>query len=109
MDLEYVVSLIEDPFEFYDSSFLPMFSSNTFENAILYVPASTIDKYKATIGWRKFAHIEEGSPTGIKASEIKGSNELKRYDLSGRTVKNLSRGINIIRMDDGTTKKVIVK
>lgn len=86
-----------------------MFSSDTFENAILYVPAGTIDKYKAKNGWKSFAHIKEGSPAGIKASEIKGSNELKRYDLSGRAVKQSSRGINIIRMDDGTTKKVLVK
>ena len=109
MDLESVVSLIEDPFAFDDNSFFPMFSSSTYENAILYVPAGTIDKYKATIGWNKFAHIEEGSPTGMKASERKGANEVKCYDLSGRAVKNSSRGVNIIRMDDGTTKKVLVK
>ena len=48
-------------------------------------------------------------PKGVTASERKGANELKRYDLSGRTVKNSSRGVNIIQMDDGTTKKVIVK
>jgi hypothetical protein len=109
MDLEYVVSQIEDPFALDDDWFFPTFSSSTYENAILYVPAGTIDKYKATIGWNKFAHIEEGSPTGMKASERKGANELKRYDLSGRTVKNSSRGVNIIQMDDGTTKKVLVK
>ena len=109
MDLEYVVSQIEDPFALDDDWFFPTFSSSTYENAILYVPAGTIDKYKATIGWRKFAHIEEGSPTGIKASEIKGSNEVKRYDLSGRAAKNSSRGVNIIKLDDGTTKKVLVK
>ena len=109
MDLEYVVSQIEDPFALDDDWFFPTFSSSTYENAILYVPAGTIDKYKATIGWNKFAHIEEGSPTGMKASERKGANELKRYDLSGRAAKNSSRGVNIIRMDDGTTKKILVK
>ena len=109
MDLEYVVSQIEDPFALDDDWFFPTFSSSTYENAILYVPAGTIDKYKATIGWNKFAHIEEGSPTGMKASERKGANELKRYDLSGRAAKNSSRGVNIIHMDDGTTKKILVK
>ena len=109
INLEYFVSLIEDPFDLYNDAVVPMFSSDTFENAILYVPAGTIDKYKAKNGWKSFAHIKEGSPAGIKASEIKGSNELKRYDLSGRAVKQSSRGINIIRMDDGTTKKVLVK
>jgi hypothetical protein len=45
----------------------------------------------------------------MKASERMDPGEVKRYDLSGRTVKNSSRGVNIIQMDDGTTKKVLVK
>ena len=109
MDLEYVVSLIQDPFDLSNDWVVPQFTSNTFENATLYVPVGTINKYKTKNGWKDFVHIKEGLPTGIKAPERKGVNELKRYDLSGRTVKNSSRGVNIIRMDDGTTKKVVVK
>jgi hypothetical protein len=110
IDLESVVSLIEDPFNISnESTFNQTFSSNTFKNATLYVPVGTIDKYKATPGWKDFVTIVEGLPTGMKASERKGPNELKRYDLSGRTIKNSSRGINIIQMNDGTTKKVLVK
>ena len=109
MDLEYVVSLIQDPFDLSNDWVVPQFTANTFEHATLYVPAGTINKYKAKNGWKDFVNIKEGLPAGIKASEIKGSNEVKRYDLSGRAVKHSSRGVNIIRMDDGTTKKVLVK
>ena len=35
------------------------FSLNTFNNATLYVPAGTTEKYKATEGWRGFVFIEE--------------------------------------------------
>ena len=109
MDLEYVVSLIQDPFDLSNDWVVPQFTANTFEHATLYVPAGTINKYKTKNGWKDFVNIKEGLPAGIKASEIKGSNEVKRYDLSGRAVKHSSRGVNIIRMNDGTTKKVLVK
>jgi hypothetical protein len=109
MDLEYVVSLIQDPFDLSNDWVVPQFTSNTFENATLYVPVGTINKYKTKNGWKDFVHIKEGLPTGIKAPERMDPGEVKRYDLSGRTVKNSSRGVNIIRMDDGTTKKVVVK
>lgn len=36
------------------------FTTNTFNNATLYVPTGTIDAYKATEGWEKFKFIEEG-------------------------------------------------
>lgn len=35
------------------------FSTNTFNNATLYVPAGTIGKYQATEGWKDFIFIEE--------------------------------------------------
>ena len=61
-DIPVVISLIENPFAIkgkvpYDRTF----SQNTFNNATLYVPVGTIDKYKTTDGWKDFVFIEEGS------------------------------------------------
>ena len=88
--------------------------------AKLYVPAGSIDSYKATSPWSKF-----GTIIGLTEDDIDGileveSSKLKvestAYDLSGRQIVNghlsngkLPKGINIIRYPDGTTRKVLVK
>lgn len=56
-----VVSKIENPFEIEgkNSQYGRTFNYDTFMNASLSVPAGTIDKYKATEGWKDFVFIEE--------------------------------------------------
>ena len=64
-DIPTVVSLIENPFTIEGKkSSSRTFSQNTFLNATLYVPKGTIDKYKATEGWKDFVFIEEGEGPG---------------------------------------------
>ena len=65
VDFPTVVSLIENPFMITGkTSILRTFTQNTFNNATLYVPKGTIDKYKATDGWKDFLFIEEGTGGG---------------------------------------------
>ena len=52
-----VISMIKNPFEIDKNTF----SENTFNNATLYVPKGTIDKYKAKKGWKMFIDIEENN------------------------------------------------
>ena len=57
-----VISLIENPFsilgwEYGDIN--SVFSRATFDEATLYVPVGTIEKYKATSGWQEFKNIRE--------------------------------------------------
>ena len=65
VDIPTVISLIENPFKITGkTSGYRTFSQNTFNNSTLYVPKDTIDKYKATDGWKDFENIVEGVPFG---------------------------------------------
>ena len=64
-DIPTIISLIENPFTITGKTLGgKTFSLNTFNNATLYVPKGTIDKYKATDGWKDFVFIEEGTGGG---------------------------------------------
>jgi hypothetical protein len=104
-DIPTVISLIENPFKITGNiSDSRTFSQNTFNNAMLYVPQGTIEKYKATEGWKDFNNIIEGNPTGIKAIENTQSKNTTIYDLNGVRQSESKKGINIIN-----GKKVVVK
>ena len=65
VDIPTVISLIENPFKITGKTMdYRTFSLNTFLNATLYVPKGTIEKYKATNGWKDFFFIEEGTGGG---------------------------------------------
>ena len=65
VDIPTIISLIENPFTITGkTSDSRTFTQNTFNNATLYVPKGTIEKYKATDGWKDFLFIEEGTGGG---------------------------------------------
>ncbi len=76
--------------------------------ATLYVPEGSIETYKAHKDWGKltvkplseFAGAEQITATATETS---------RYDITGRILTQPERGINIVKMSDGTVKKVIVR
>ena len=106
VDLQIVVSLIENPFPIEGKSLgsSPTFSEYTFNKATLYVPVGTKEKYQATRGWNQFANIVEGTPTGIKAIENSNKKSTSFFDLNGVRQPEPRKGINIIK-----GKKIVVK
>lgn len=80
-------------------------------NAKLHVPAGCKTVYAAADGWKDFLQcggIFEDAATSISsAKNVIGSVE-QRYTLDGRRT-NGAKGINIIRMSNGNTKKVLVE
>ena len=96
------------------------------EGRVMEVTFSGLD-YESTYSYVAYAKTAEGAfygevrtfttgeqPTGIEnihSDSQRGGDvfEVARYDMQGRRITAPQRGINIIRMSDGTTRKVVVK
>lgn len=84
---------------------------NTPFNAKLHVPAGCKAAYAAAGGWKDFTQckgIYEDASTSISSVKSAVSTVEERYTLDGRRT-NGAKGINIIRMSNGNTKKVLVE
>ena len=51
----------------------------------------------------------DGSTTGINAIDALNDAEAEYYDLSGKRLDEPQKGVNIVRMKSGKTKKIIIK
>jgi len=75
----------------------------------LYVPQGTKDAYAAADVWKKF-NIVEQQPTGIAtATATERATVAGIYTLGGAKLSRPQRGIVVVRMSDGTSRKVLVK
>ena len=86
-----------------------------FWEATLHVPAASLEAYRNAEQWKDFGSIValtdgDPKPTAIDAMEYAPMATNKAiYDLQGHQLAQPKKGLNIIRMSDGKTKKVIVK
>ena len=93
VDIPTVISLIENPFTITGkTSDSRTFSQNTFLNATLYVPKGTIDKYKATVGWKDFLFIEEGTGGGDTPTTQKCEKPTISYENGKLTFTSATEG-----------------
>lgn len=96
----------------------PTAQSSTFDNmpniATLYVPVGSKASYAVAEGWSRFYSIEESDEKVSSIEKISTNNdafhiEIVRYDIYGRQLIEPTKGINIIKLSDGSTRKEYVK
>ena len=91
--------------------------NNVFDSSIvkatLHVPAESVDLYQSDAVWGRFARIVAmGDDTdGINSidNNLTIENVDAIYDLNGRRISRMQRGVNIIRYTNGTSRKLFVR
>ena len=94
----------------------PEVNSSTFEHsgyrAVLYVPRASLSQYRNHNVWGKFATIlpldDISAINDFEGDDIRSEIEAV-YDLNGHCLPALRPGVNIVKMSDGTTRKILVK
>lgn len=87
-----------------------MFKDSYIEYATLHVPEGSIDNYKNWTPWSQFGSIVAltAKDTRINTIDINDScNYVSVYSIDGSSTTNLKHGLNIVKMVDGTYKKII--
>ena len=91
-----------------------VFVDSNHTNATLHVPAASIEAYRNAEQWKDFGNIvaltdEDPKPTGIESVNNSIKTVERYYTIAGKQIPSPQRSLNIIKMSDGTTRKVIVK
>ena len=78
-------------------------------NCTLQVPQGSLAAYQAAEQWKEFFFMEEGDPvTGICSLAAQPTIE-DIHSIGGQHIAQPKPGLNIIRMSDGSTRKVIIR
>lgn len=101
----YKEKVLSIPFRF------PIYMGGPAPDRVLYVPRGMRKQY---IGYSNyFTRIEEMSAemTGVDnvADDTKSAEIKQCYDVNGRMLNGMNKGLNIIRYSDGTVRKVVKK
>ncbi len=89
----------------YDDSWQPL--EPVYTVTTLYVPTGCASAYRAASGWNKIANIVEFDPTAIAAPEAAAAEEAERFAASGARLSAPRKGVNLVRMSDGSVRKVL--
>ena len=78
------------------------------KHCTLYVPAESVELYKQDSWWGGFKEIKSiDEYTSVKSVQVASPRISSIYDVKGNKVDDTSKGLNIIKYANGTSKKVI--
>ena len=85
-----------------------MFVETPIYEATLYVPEASLAAYMITYPWSGFGTILLIESSGIESNTIGTvANVEAVYGLDEKRCDSMKSGMNIIRMSDGTTRKIV--
>lgn len=102
-----IYAFMEKPCEIDETTF----ENETIINATLYVPKGSLLDYWDDNQWKKFMNIEEFDVTSIGSlnTNVNDVQEVSRYSDNGQRLNTPVKGLNIVKYNNGTVKKIMVK
>lgn len=102
-----IYAFMEKPCEIDETTF----ENETIINATLYVPKGSLLDYWDDNQWKKFMNIEEFDVTSIGSLNTNANDvqEVSRYSDNGQRLNIPAKGLNIVKYNNGTVKKIMVK
>ncbi len=103
--LSVIISKIEHPSAIDND----LFDEKTVATTILYVPDGALSLYQSTSGWNQFQNIKEMSEMTTGVNKIKDHGPESVYAPNGIKHNSSVRGLGIIKLSNGETRKVLIK
>ena len=102
-----IYAFMEKPCEIDETTF----ENETIINATLYVPKGSLLDYWDDNQWKKFMNIEEFDVKSIGSlnTNVNDVQEVSRYSDNGQRLNTPAKGLNIVKYNNGTVKKIMVK
>lgn len=85
----------------------PVFDEAVTASATLVVPKGYAEAYKAAAVWQEFKNVEERTFSGVSAVEVADVFPVAIYTIQGVRVSEPQTGVNIMKMSDGTIRKIV--
>ena len=86
------------------------FENTSINNATLLVDDNSVALYKASAPWNGFGAIMGfDEAAGIDGVMLDNNGKAKIFSVEGKLLNKLQKGLNIIQMSDGKTRKIFVK